>query len=149
MHWRRKWQPTPVFLPGESQGQGLPSMGLHRVGHHWNDAAVASPAINRNQLNLYPYAHIHTSHDNQKRLSMLPNVFLVAGAGVILLRTTVVDRVWVFCFVVLCPSTCLSWQMSHILENNVFCNGWVFWIKQWGGAGTSTLVHSITNLVVV
>ena len=33
----REWQPTPVFLPGESQGQGepggLPSMGLHRVGH--------------------------------------------------------------------------------------------------------------------
>ena len=22
MHWRRKWQPTPVLLPGESQGQG-------------------------------------------------------------------------------------------------------------------------------
>ena len=22
MHWRRKWQPTPGFLPGESQGQG-------------------------------------------------------------------------------------------------------------------------------
>ena len=22
MHWRRKWRPTPVFLPGESQGQG-------------------------------------------------------------------------------------------------------------------------------
>ena len=22
MHWRRKWQPTPVFLPGDSQGQG-------------------------------------------------------------------------------------------------------------------------------
>ena len=22
MHWRRKWQRTPVFLPGESQGQG-------------------------------------------------------------------------------------------------------------------------------
>ena len=21
-HWRRKWQPTPVFLPGESQGWG-------------------------------------------------------------------------------------------------------------------------------
>ena len=31
----RKWQPTPVFLPGESQGWGeaggLPSMGSHRV----------------------------------------------------------------------------------------------------------------------
>ena len=22
MHWRRKWQSTPVFLPGESQGRG-------------------------------------------------------------------------------------------------------------------------------
>ena len=22
MHWRRTWQPTPVFLPGESQGWG-------------------------------------------------------------------------------------------------------------------------------
>ena len=22
MHWRRKWQPTPVFLPGESEGWG-------------------------------------------------------------------------------------------------------------------------------
>ena len=22
MHWRRKWQPIPVFLPGEPQGQG-------------------------------------------------------------------------------------------------------------------------------
>ena len=21
MHWRRKWQPIPVFLPGESQGR--------------------------------------------------------------------------------------------------------------------------------
>ena len=36
MHWRRKWQPTPVFLPGASQGGepgGLPSMWSHRVGH--------------------------------------------------------------------------------------------------------------------
>ena len=32
MHWRRKWQPTPVFLPGESQGQrGL--VGCRLWGH--------------------------------------------------------------------------------------------------------------------
>ena len=24
MHWRRKWQPTPVFLPGETQGRWSP-----------------------------------------------------------------------------------------------------------------------------
>ena len=47
MHWRRKWQPTPGFLPGESQGRGepggLPSMGLHRIGHDWSDLAPANP----------------------------------------------------------------------------------------------------------
>ena len=45
MHWRRKWQPTPVFLPGESQGQepgGLLSMGSHRVRHDWCDLAAAA-----------------------------------------------------------------------------------------------------------
>ena len=34
--WRRKWKPTPVFLPGESpwkeESGGLQSMGLQRVG---------------------------------------------------------------------------------------------------------------------
>jgi len=44
LHWRRKWQPTPVFLPGESQGRGepggLPSMGSHRVGHDWSNLAA-------------------------------------------------------------------------------------------------------------
>ena len=44
MHWRRKWQPTPVFLPGESQGWwSLPSMGSHRVGHDWSNLAAAYP----------------------------------------------------------------------------------------------------------
>ena len=28
MHWSRKWQPTPVFLPGESQEQGI-LVGCH------------------------------------------------------------------------------------------------------------------------
>ena len=49
MHWRRKQQPTQVFLPGESQGRGepggLPSMGSHRVGHDWSDLAAAAAAV--------------------------------------------------------------------------------------------------------
>ena len=45
-HTRRtQWHPTPVFLPGESQGWwepgGLPSMGSHRVGHDWSNLAAA------------------------------------------------------------------------------------------------------------
>ena len=46
MHWRRKWQPTQVFLPGESQGRGSLvglSMGLHR--HDWNDLAAAATIL--------------------------------------------------------------------------------------------------------
>ena len=43
MHWRRKWQPTSVFLSG-----GLPSMGSHRVGHDWSDLAAAAAAAAAN-----------------------------------------------------------------------------------------------------
>ena len=45
MHWRRKWQPTPVFLPEnprDGEPGGLPSMGLHRVGHDWSDLTAAA-----------------------------------------------------------------------------------------------------------
>ena len=55
MHWRRTWQPTPVFLPGESQGQpgGLPSMGSHGVGHDWSDlAAVVSQRMSKHMESL-------------------------------------------------------------------------------------------------
>ena len=40
--WRRKWQPTPVFLPGESHGQrslaGYSPWG-GRIRHNWSDLA--------------------------------------------------------------------------------------------------------------
>ena len=45
--WRRKWQPIPAFLPGESQGRGS-LVGCHlwgrRVGHDWSDLAAAAAA---------------------------------------------------------------------------------------------------------
>ena len=41
--WRRAWQRTSVFLPGESHGQrslgGLQSTGSQRIGHDWSDLA--------------------------------------------------------------------------------------------------------------
>ena len=46
--WRRQWQPTPVFLPGESQGQrsliGCRLWGC-RVRHDWSDLAVAASIL--------------------------------------------------------------------------------------------------------
>ena len=41
MHWRRKWQPTPVFLPGESQGRGS-LVGFHLWGHTELDTTEAT-----------------------------------------------------------------------------------------------------------
>ena len=41
MHWRKKWQPTPVFLPGESQGWWS-LMGCHLWGHTESDTTEAT-----------------------------------------------------------------------------------------------------------
>ena len=41
MHWRGKWQPTPVFLPGESQGQGS-LVGCRLWGHTESDTTEAT-----------------------------------------------------------------------------------------------------------
>ena len=56
--WRREWQPTPVFLPGEYHGQrsvgvggrwGLQFMGSQRVGHD-----------TQTHTSIHPHLHIHT-----------------------------------------------------------------------------------------
>ena len=41
MHWRRKWQPTPSFLPGESQGQRS-LVGCHLWGRTEMDMTEAT-----------------------------------------------------------------------------------------------------------
>ena len=41
MHWRRKWQPTPVLLPGESQGRGS-LVGCRPWGHTESDTTEAT-----------------------------------------------------------------------------------------------------------
>ena len=41
MHWRRKWQPIPVFLPRESQGQGS-LVGCRLWGHTELDTTEAT-----------------------------------------------------------------------------------------------------------
>ena len=41
LHWRRKWQPTPVFLPGESQGRRS-LVGCRLWGHTESDTTEAT-----------------------------------------------------------------------------------------------------------
>ena len=62
--WRRQWQPTPVLLPGESQGRwslvGCHLWGSHRVGYDWSNAAAAAARyfhtiFHSNYINLHSY----------------------------------------------------------------------------------------------
>ena len=41
MRWRRKWQPNPVFLPGESQGRGS-LLGCRLWGRTESDTTEAT-----------------------------------------------------------------------------------------------------------
>ena len=50
--WWREWLPTPVFLPGESQGQrnrDVYSAQGHRVGHNW----VTNHSLQHKQIHFY------------------------------------------------------------------------------------------------
>ena len=80
MHWRRKWQPTPVFLPRESQGWGsLAGCCLwgRRVGHDWSDLAAAAltpvflPGEYHGQMSLADYGWWgHKELDPTERLTL-------------------------------------------------------------------------------
>ena len=58
--WRRKWQPTPVFLPGKSHGRrnlaGYHLWGHKRVGHNWtikhNTILFKSFTANKNHVKI-------------------------------------------------------------------------------------------------
>ena len=45
MHWRRKWQPTSVFLPGESQGRGACWAAVSGVAQSWTRLKLLSSSI--------------------------------------------------------------------------------------------------------
>ena len=50
MHWRRKWQRTPVFLPGESQGPG----SIYGVTQSWTRLKwLSSSSIRKNRGMFY------------------------------------------------------------------------------------------------
>ena len=51
MHWRRKWQPTPVFLPGESQGRGS-LVGCRIWGRTESDTTGATLASGAAAMNI-------------------------------------------------------------------------------------------------
>ena len=58
MHWRRKWQPTPVFLPGESQGWGS-LVGCCLWGQTELESDLASAARQCQRMLKLPHSCTH------------------------------------------------------------------------------------------
>ena len=56
MHWRRKWQCTPAFLPGESQGRGS-LVGCHLWGRTESDTTEAAAAAVK-EINMWSWEQI-------------------------------------------------------------------------------------------
>ena len=50
-HWRRKWQPTPVFLPRESQGRGI-LVGCRLWGRTESDTTEVTQQQHQQQQDL-------------------------------------------------------------------------------------------------
>ena len=63
IHWRRKWQPTPVFLAGESQGWGN-FVGCHLWGHTESDMTEVTYSSSSNseviQVFICLFSHSHS-----------------------------------------------------------------------------------------
>ena len=76
MHWRRKWQRTPVFLPGESQGRGS-LVGCRLWGRTESDTTEATQQQQQQSyLRAYPKEiirntqkaeEIHTSFTHSRK----------------------------------------------------------------------------------
>ena len=74
MHWRRKWQPTPVFLPGESQGRGS-LMGCHL----WGRTELDTTEVTQQQL----YSCFSPEQISEQWLSVQCWLTSVLGPGAI------------------------------------------------------------------
>ena len=52
MHWRKKWQPTLVFLPGESQGQGAWWAAVYGVTQSQTQLGRLSSSSSKSEINV-------------------------------------------------------------------------------------------------
>ena len=113
MHWRRKWQPTPVFLPGEFQGRGS-LMGCRLWGRTESDTTEAM----QQQQQLYNYGE---GNGTPLQYSCLENpmdggAWWAAVHGVAKSRTRLSDFLFTFHFHALekemaAHSSALAWRI--------------------------------------
>ena len=60
-------------IPGTGEPGGMPSMGLHRVGHDWSDLAAAAAAYNVDAGCIKHWTHINSFHPLNNPASYIPS----------------------------------------------------------------------------
>ena len=71
--WRRKWQPTPVFLPGKSHGQrslvGYSPWGHKRVRHDLATKQQQESIVHRySYIIIHPFLSLHKARMRERCL---------------------------------------------------------------------------------
>ena len=127
MHWRRRWQPTPVFLPGESQGRGsLVGCRLWgRTESDWSDLAAAAGERREPEAEFSQQCHwlkhscLHkTSTENFQQLGLEKfQVDRHRNAG----RVVSPERWCKLCALAPYPAQCVSsiWLFLNIFYDNL------------------------------
>ena len=126
-HWRWKCQPTPVFLPGESQGRD--SMGSHRVGQDCSDLAAAAAAL---ALLLPTTQHTHTH-----------TVSLSLSLSIPCMKSGTITKNWQFQEKLLGQET-IIWKLSSLRRKARLPGSHLFTSKccQWLWLWVSTIYKS-------
>ena len=62
LHWRRQWQPTPVFLPGESQGRGS-LVGCCLWGH--TESETTEVTSQQTELETFIFSEVSQKEKNK------------------------------------------------------------------------------------
>ena len=67
IHWRRKWQPTPLFLPGESQGWGSLVAAVCGVAQSWTRLKWFSSSSREHFIQRWAQQRTETVGPNRSR----------------------------------------------------------------------------------
>ena len=122
VHWRRKWQPTPMFLPGESQGWGAWWAAVKRLSSNAVDGLYDKYVFNflRNcqtdfQSNFCTDFQSSILHSQQQRISdtvsLHPCQYLVLLVFFIL---SVLIDVWWYSIVILICLFLIANRVQHL-----------------------------------
>ena len=92
MHWRRKWQPTPVFLPGESQGRWSLVYGVAQSRTRLNRLSSSSSMSIETVM---PSNHLILCCPLLLLPSIFPNIRVFSNESVLCIRW---PKFWSFSF---------------------------------------------------